>query len=129
MKKRWWLTGSGALAIALWLRLFLSHAERPNFSDFKVYWVAGTKAAHHLTVYDVQGHYQFKYSPFVALLWAIPTHFRSDYLWSRLHYVATGIGWYALLYWLARKLDPQRALPLWAAACVVFSVAIRDELK
>jgi hypothetical protein len=129
MNKRWWLAGFGALAIALWLRLFLDPGQRPNFSDFRVYWVAGSKAAEHLTVYDVQGHYQFKYSPFVALLWALPTHFRSAYLWSRLHYVATGIGWYLLLYWLARRLDPKRALPLWAAACAVFSLAIRDELK
>jgi Glycosyltransferase family 87 len=129
MNKRWWLAGFIAIAFALWLRLFLNHAERPNFSDFRVYWVAGNKAAEHLTVYDVQGHYQFKYSPFIALLWAIPTHFRSEYLWSRLHYVVTGIGWYALIYWLARKLDPKRALLLWAAACVVFSVAVRDELK
>jgi hypothetical protein len=128
MKKRWWLAGI-AIALALWLRLFLSHGERPNFSDFRVYWVAGKKAAQHLTVYDVQGHYQFKYSPFIALLWGLPTHFRSAYLWSRLHYVVTGIGWYLLLYWLARRLDPKRALLLWAATCVVFSLAIRDELK
>lgn len=129
MKKRLWLAGFGALAVALWLRLFLNPAERPNFSDFHVYWVAGTKAAQHLTVYDVHGHYQFKYSPFIALLWAFPTHVRSAYLWSRLHYVATGIGWLVLFYWLARRLDPKRALPLWAAACTVFSIAIRDELK
>jgi hypothetical protein len=129
MKKRLWLAGFFAIAIAVWLRLFLAHADRPNFTDFRVYWVAGTKAAQHLTVYDVEGHYQFKYSPFIALLWAIPTHFRSVYLWSRLHYIVTGVGWYALIYWLARKLDRKRALPLWAAACVVFSIAIRDELK
>jgi hypothetical protein len=129
MKKRWWLGGFGALAIALWLRLFFDPAEWPNFSDFHVYWVAGTKAARSLTVYDVSGHYQFKYSPFIALLWSIPTHVRSAYLWSRLHYAVTGIGWYVLLYWLAHRLDPKRALPLWAASCAVFSLAIRDELK
>lgn len=118
-----------ALAIALTGALFLNPSERPNFSDFHVYWVAGTKAAQHLTVYDVQGHYQFKYSPFIASVWAIPTHLGSAYLWSRLHYVATGIGWYALIYAFARVIDRKRALPLWAATCAVFSVALRDELK
>jgi hypothetical protein len=129
MKIRWWLGGFVALAIALSAGLFLNPNERPNFSDFHVYWVAGTKAAQHLTVYDVQGHYQFKYSPFIALMWALPTHIRSAYLWSRLHYLATGIGWYALIYAFARLLDPKRALLLWAAAAAGFSVAIRDELK
>ena len=94
MKTRW---GQGsrlpqfaaALAIAISVALYLNPSERPNFSDFHVYWVAGTKAAKHLTVYDVEGHYQFKYSPFIASLWAIPTHVRSAYLWSRLHYIAT----------------------------------------
>jgi hypothetical protein len=129
MKTRWWLGGSVALAIALSVSLFLNPHERPNFSDFHVYWVAGTKAAQHLTVYDVHGHYQFKYSPFIALIWALPTHIRSAFLWSRLHYLATGIGWYVFIYAFARALDPKRALPLWAAAAAVFSVAIRDELK
>ncbi len=131
MKKRFSIApaAAGALALLAWLRLFLSPSERPNFSDFEVYWVAGNKAAEHLTVYDVEGHYQFKYSPFVALLWSLPTYFRSDYLWSRLHYIATGIGWYVLLYWIARKLDPKRAGELFIAASVVFSVALRDELK
>lgn len=129
MKTRWKLGGFVAFAIALTLGLFLNPSERPNFSDFRVYWVAGTKAAQHLTVYDVQGHYQFKYSPFIALIWALPTHLRSAYLWSRLHYIVTGIGWYVLIYAFARALDRKRALPLWAAACAVFSVAIRDELK
>ncbi|HKP64143.1 MAG TPA: glycosyltransferase 87 family protein [Polyangiales bacterium] len=129
MNRRVWIAVAAAAGAALWLWLFLNHGERPNFSDFRVYWVAGAKAAQHLTVYDVQGHYQFKYSPFVALLWALPTFFRSDYLWSRLHYVACGIGWYVLLFWLARRLSRERAWQLWAAATIVFSVAIRDELK
>jgi Glycosyltransferase family 87 len=129
MNKRVWIAVAGVAAGVLLSWLFLNHDERPNFSDFRVYWVAGGKAAQHLTVYDVQGHYQFKYSPFVALVWALPTFFRSDYLWSRVHYVVTGVGWYVLFFWLARRLDRARAWQLWAAAVAVFSVAIRDELK
>ncbi|HKU42189.1 MAG TPA: glycosyltransferase family 87 protein [Polyangiales bacterium] len=129
MNKRLWIAAGSALGLVLLLWLFLKHGERPNFSDFRVYWVAGGKAAKHLTVYDVQGHYQFKYSPFIALLWALPTHFRSDYLWSRAHYIATSIGWFALLFWLAKRVDRARRWQLWAAGVAVFAVALRDELK
>jgi len=127
--RRAWIVSACAVGAVLWLALFLQRHERPDFSDFHVYWVAGEKAARHLTAYDVEGHYQFKYSPFVALLWAVPTYIGSERLWSGLHYVVTGIGWYALLFWLARRVDETRAWTLWAAGVVVFSVAIRDELK
>lgn len=36
--------------------------------DFPVYWEAGRKALEGATVYDVAGHFQYKYSPLVALL-------------------------------------------------------------
>ena len=129
MTRRAWIVSACAVGAVLWLALFLQRHERPDFSDFHVYWVAGEKAARHLTAYDVEGHYQFKYSPFVALLWAVPTYIGSERLWSGLHYVVTGIGWYALLFWLARRVDETRTWTLWAAGVVVFSVAIRDELK
>ena len=129
MTRRAWIASACVVGTLLWLALFLQPRERPDFSDFHVYWVAGEKAARHLTAYDVEGHYQFKYSPFVALLWAVPTSIGSERLWSGLHYVVTGIGWYTLLFWLARQVDENRAWTLWAAGVMVFSVAIRDELK
>jgi len=127
--RRAWIASACAVAALLWVVLFLQRHERPDFSDFHVYWVAGEKAARHQTVYDVEDHYQFKYSPFIALLWALPPFVGSERLWSALHYVVTGIGWYALLFWFARRADETRVWPLWAASVVVFSVAIRDELK
>jgi hypothetical protein len=36
--------------------------------DFPVYWDAGKKALLGKTVYDVVGHFQYKYSPWIALL-------------------------------------------------------------
>ena len=129
MSRRAWIAVAGVSGALLWLWLFLHSRERPDFSDFHVYWVAGGKAASHQTVYDVEGHYQFKYSPFVALLWALPTFVGSESLWSVLHYAATGIGWYTLLFWFARRVDEVRVWPLFFAGAAVFSVAIRDELK
>jgi hypothetical protein len=39
--------------------------------DLAVYFEAGQKALAHQTVYDVQGHFQFKYSPFIAYLFGL----------------------------------------------------------
>jgi hypothetical protein len=111
--------------------LFVGRDNRPNFSDFKVYWVAGDKAAEHRTVYDVQGHYQFKYSPFVALLWALPVAILpgTKFHWAWLHYAGSAVGWYGLWFWLARSVDRKRAFWLWLMLVAVFSVGLRDELK
>ena len=103
MTRRAWVAAASAVGALLWLWLFLQPGERPDFSDFRVFWIAGSKAGLHQTVYDVEGHYQLRYSPFVALLWALPTLWGSEFLWSVLHYVATGIGWYALLFWFSRR--------------------------
>jgi Glycosyltransferase family 87 len=118
-------------ASALVLAWFLDRANRPNFSDFGVYWVAGGKAALHQTVYDVQGHYQFKYSPFIALLWAIPRALLpgTRYQWAWLYYAANALGFYSLWYLIARALEPRRAAHMWLLLVVVFSVGLRDELK
>lgn len=126
-----WKYGALAATFALTLVVFLQKDSRPDFSDFKVYWLAGTKAAVHHTVYDVQGHYQYKYSPFVALLWAIPSTLLPGqrYHWTWLHYAACGCG-FALLWWLlARVIDPARAFAWWLFMWIVFGVALRDELK
>lgn len=117
--------------VAILLVVFLDKQHRPDFSDFKVYWLAGTKAAAHQTVYDVQGHYQFKYSPFVALLWSVPgalLHAKRQH-WAWLHYAATGGGLVLMWLGLARILAPGRAFWLWLAVLLVFGVGLRDELK
>ena len=130
-KLAWWQAAALAIVLGAVSGVFLSRDNRPDFSDFKVYWLAGAKAAQHHTVYDVQGHYQYKYSPFVALLWSLPAaHLPgARYHWAWLHYVACGVGWYAVWFLLARELDPKRTFGLWLALVAVFSVGVRDELK
>jgi hypothetical protein len=133
LRKRAWNAAVLIAALGVVLSLFLDRANRPDFSDFSVYWIAGGKAAHHQTVYDVQGHYQFKYSPFVALLWSAPVaHLPgTKYQWKWLHYAVSGCGWYVLWFMFARALDPRpgRAFALWILLVIVFSVGVRDELK
>jgi hypothetical protein len=120
------LIGVGCLMLAQ----FRAKDQRPDFSDFKVYWLAGAKAIAHLTVYDVEGHYQYKYSPFVALLWGLPHALGgSRYVWALLHYAACAFGFLALWFVCARLLDRGRSLWLWLIALVTFSIGLRDELK
>jgi hypothetical protein len=130
-RKRAWNATAVIVVLGVVVSVFLDRANRPDFSDFSVYWVAGGKAAQHQTVYDVQGHYQFKYSPFVALLWSAPVALLpgSKYQWRWLHYAVSGCGWYVLWFLLARALEPRRALGLWLCLVIVFSVGVRDELK
>ena len=123
------LLATGAVA-CLMLWLWFDPHNRPNFSDFKVYWVAGEKAAAHRTVYDVVGHFQYKYSPFVALLWGIPHVLPGQrYHWAALHYAACGLGFVALWFALAYVTDRTRSFALWLVTLAVFGVGLRDELK
>ncbi len=57
-----------AIVAGLCVYVFLIPGQQPKFDDFGVYYQAGLKAYAHHTVFDVTGHLQFKYSPFVALL-------------------------------------------------------------
>jgi hypothetical protein len=114
----------------LMLVQFSARGHRPDFSDFKVYWLAGSKALAHSTVYDVEGHYQYKYSPFVALLWGAPHALGgSRYLWAVMHYAACAAGFLALWFVCARLLDRGRSLWLFLIGLITFSIGLRDELK
>ena len=120
------LIGVGCLMLVQ----FRARDHRPDFSDFKVYWLAGAKALAHLTVYDVEGHYQYKYSPFVALLWGVPHALGgSRYLWALMHYAVCAAGFLGLWFVCARLLDRTRSLWLWVIALFTFSIGLRDELK
>jgi hypothetical protein len=50
------------------LRLALVEMPHADLQDFKVFHAAGAKAVLGETVYDVAGHFQYKYAPWVALL-------------------------------------------------------------
>lgn len=114
----------------LMLVQFRAQGNRPDFSDFKVYWLAGAKAIAHQTVYDVEGHYQYKYSPFVALLWGVPHLLGgSRYFWALAHYAACALGFLVVWFACARLLDRERRMWLWMIALVTFSICLRDELK
>ncbi len=50
----------------VYLLYFTWEPASGRLQDFQVYYTAGQKAAQGKTVYDVQGHWQFKYSPAIA---------------------------------------------------------------
>ena len=118
------------VSLVVFVLVFVDRRNRPDFSDFNVYWVAGGKAAQHQSSYDVEGHYQFKYSPFIATLWSVPTLLPgSSGTWGWLHWLATGTGFCLAWFVLARALDRRRAAALWLTLIWVFVVGLRDELK
>ena len=57
-----------ALAFGYFASLAFLPAITSRWVDFPVYWEAGKKAVLGMTVYDVAGHFQYKYSPLIALL-------------------------------------------------------------
>lgn len=57
----------GARIIPNWF----AAANTPDFTDLHVFYTGGEKALEHKTLYDVQGHYQFKNAPFVGVIWGI----------------------------------------------------------
>jgi hypothetical protein len=120
MSRRTWIATASAVGALLWLWLFLHPRERPDFSDFHVYWIAGNNARLHLTAHAVEGHYQFKYSPFVALLWAPPTFWGNEFFWSVLRATTRavydgrgfwiGAAWGLALQWKLYALPARTAL-------------------
>jgi hypothetical protein len=56
----------GVIALPL-----LSPRNPPNFTDWQVYVEAAHKLSEGKTVYDVVGHYQYKYAPLVAAAFAL----------------------------------------------------------
>ncbi|MBC7387525.1 MAG: DUF2029 domain-containing protein [Cryobacterium sp.] len=70
--------------------------------DFPVYWEAGRKAIQGLTVYDVQGHFQYKYSPFIALLFGKAFSSVSFQTASWVYQKATLFAWVGIFIGLSR---------------------------
>lgn len=56
------------LVFGVYIWLLLQSPLTSRWLDFPVYWDAGKKALLGSTVYDVVGHFQYKYSPLIALL-------------------------------------------------------------
>ncbi|MEN9724223.1 MAG: hypothetical protein RJB38_2209 [Pseudomonadota bacterium] len=55
------------MLVFIFLSLAFVRVWSSSFDDFTVYWRAGKEALAGLSVYTEPGHFQFKYSPFVAL--------------------------------------------------------------
>ena len=75
--------------------------------DFSVYYGAGLKAVSHHTVYDVTDHFQFKYSPLIALIFGQSISRVGDFATSGAVY--TCVNW---MLWLWFLLDLFRQVAL-----------------
>ena len=75
------------------LHLALKSPISTRWVDFPVYWEAGQKALQGQTVYDVSGHFQYKYSPFIALLFGTVFQFTSFLTASWIFRTVALTGW------------------------------------
>ncbi len=93
----------GGLAAGIFLYLFFLPVITSRWLDFPVYWEAGTKAVAGRTVYDVVGHFQYKYSPLVALLFGKALGAYSFETASAIFQRTMLLVWVALFVKFARK--------------------------
>ena len=104
----------------------------PTFDDFEVYYRAGKEAAAHRTVYNFPGHYQFKYSPFIALIFGKTiSNFPLD-ISGRLYYcilVLTCVLWLTRLIRNKSMKRTALSLPLAFMFMCAYSTAICVELR
>lgn len=131
----------GLLLVAYFAVLLVKSPLGTRWVDFPVYYEAAQKAADHRTVYDVPGHFQFKYAPLLAVLFALllkPFAFETGswifqktmlagYLVLLVFFIAhvvrdeTGSGW--------KKLLSGRAIFLAGLTTLFFGNALRLELQ
>lgn len=73
-RDRWVLLGLLFLFVWVLARIipnWFAAINTPDFSDLNVFYTGGAKALAHHTLYDVQGHYQFKNAPFIGIIWGL----------------------------------------------------------
>lgn len=92
-------------ALLLWMAFYtLFQGVDSRWVDFPVFFEAGKKAFQGLTVYDVSGHFQFKYSPFIAALFGWVFHhitFETASFYYQKLIVVMWVLWIA--YWVLRQ--------------------------
>ncbi len=107
--KRWILALIGAIIFGYLIHLFYFEweAASQHLKDFQVYYIAGQKAVQGLSVYDVEGHWQFKYGPAVAQLFGY-SFSALDYTTSRMIYYAfNALLWMIWLAVVVYKMTPR----------------------
>ena len=132
IRRVWLLRVVSWAALAAFLAwIFFNHKQRPTFDDFSVYYTAGLKALSHHTVFDVEGFFQFKYAPSVALLFGVTFSQIPIPLSAYLFYAVSFLGWLALAGFWIRNLaqDTRSREALWFAFLLIFGTPLRDELK
>ncbi|MEO5668197.1 MAG: glycosyltransferase family 87 protein [Bdellovibrionota bacterium] len=122
-----------ALVVAAIAVPIFNKKQFPNFSDFSVYVDAGYKMAAGHTVYDVVGHYQFKYAPAVAALLAgiskiAPLH---DLCWVNWGFELAIFVVLLLYLGIARQISEfsWKRFAVLLGIVAALAIPLRDELK
>ncbi len=115
--------GLWILAAGYFVWLAVTPPVTSRWVDFPVYWDAGLKATEGRTVFDVAGHFQYKYSPLIALLFGKLFQFASFLTASWIFQKAMLLLWFSVV---ARALGLRPwAIVLWI---LFFGNALRLDL-
>ncbi len=129
-KQRRFLILSGLVLVYVFT-MFLN--SKPVFDDFRVYEEAGAKAINHKTVFDVENHYQFKYSPSVALFFgAIITPCPKEARPWIFYFLFTAAWIWLIFFALPKYFSFDGTISEFQGKIItslVFIVSIRDELR
>ncbi len=117
------------LALYWWISTFLTSPLTARWVDFPVYFEAGLKALEHRTVYDVIGHYQFKYSPFSALFFGWSLSWAGFQHASVLFHKVSVFGLLCFMVCGVYRVASRKKLWLTLGCILVFGNAMRLELE
>ena len=118
----------GVIALPL-----LSPRNPPNFTDWQVYIEAAHKLSEGKTVYDVVGHYQYKYSPLVAATFALLLKVFSPPVLGWINWGLELALFVALFIYLgglsALRLRPSKHFAILFFGMGCLAIGLRDEMK
>ncbi len=112
-----------------WASTLLTAPLTARWVDFPVYFEAGLKALEHHTVYDVIGHYQFKYSPFSALFFGWSLSWAGFQQGSVLFHKISVLGLLCFVLGSVFRVSSQKRLWLTFVSILFFGNAMRLELE
>lgn len=129
------------LALIVAYVVFTWPHQKADFSDFNVYYTAGTKALQHKTLYDVKDALQFKYAPVTGLFFGLAFSIHAFEKVTPLFYILNLLAWLGLslgvtqaVYSNASALKKAISSPfflIWGVSLFLLfcGVGLRDELK
>ena len=114
------------LLVSLFLRLYFDNPD--NFCDLAVYYEAGKKMLLNHTVYDVPGHFQYKYAPWLSLLFGyLISPYEFDSVKHVFHFWSL-MAWIFYTFWISGQIRSKVSVPFILLLFFINPLAIELQL-